>query len=344
MGTLFKEARSLLVGRQASPILMIKFICSVMPLSLMFVLPISFLTGIMITVGRLSNDNEIISMQMAGRGLIRIAMPVFSLATILCGFCFWINIYAAPKAKSAQKQILFEAVQQDPSRLLDPGVIQTQLKNQLVYLEDRKNADLFGLHVFELDQDKEISFPKNYLHAEEAQLFFEQEAKELRLHLRNAHYHGAFEPNTAQNLYHVGEQKPLLFKFKQKSLRKYHIGTMTNTEIYQALSSDAPEVIKAITTKKRISMNNELFNRNSFSVACLALAFMGFPLALNKKRKESSKGILLSIGFTLLYFGFFLVAKDMQDKPGILTPFLFIVPNLMCLLAGIYFFRKLQKR
>ena len=89
MGTIFKEARPLLVGKSPSPWLMVQFIGSVFPLSLSFMLPCSFLAAIIITIGRLSSQNELTAMQMSGRSLIRISAPIMALAAVMCVFCYF---------------------------------------------------------------------------------------------------------------------------------------------------------------------------------------------------------------------------------------------------------------
>ena len=340
MGTVFKEARPLLVGQNAAPMLMVSFIGSVLPMSLMFVVPCSFLTGILITVGRLSSDNELTSLQMAGRGLYRISAPIFILAGALCIFCSWLNSYAAPNAKSVQKRILFDAVQQDPNRLLDPGVIQHQLSDQIVYLERREGDLLHGLHIFENNRDNDSNMPENYVYAKHAKLYFDKEKKELRLHLKDSY----ILPNNLNQIAIINEQKPLVFALQPKKRRKYYISTMTSQKLKDALSSEDPEVIKEINKKKRTSMKNELMSRFSFSLSCLSFAFIGVPLAMSSKRKETSSGFSISIGIALLYFSFFIVGKDMQDKEGILTPIVLWAPNVLAILLGLYLFRKIQKR
>lgn len=340
MGTLFKEARPLLVGQHAAPMLMLRFIGSVLPMSLMFVVPCSFLTGILITVGRLSSDNEITSLQMAGRSLYRISAPIFILAGMLCVFCSWLNSYAAPNAKSVQKRILFEAVQQDPNRLLDPGVIQHQLSDQIVYLERREGDTLYGLHIFENNKSHKSKMPENYVYAEQAELFFDQKKKELRLHLKDSF----IAPKSLSQMAFIDQQKPLVFGFQQKKMRQYHIGTMSNQKLRDALTSNDPEVLKHINEKKRISMKNELMSRFSFSLSCLSFAFIGIPLAMSSKRKETSTGFSMSILIALLYFSFFIVANDMRDSSGFLPPLLFWAPNVLAISLGLYLFRKIQKR
>lgn len=340
MGTIFKEARPLLVGQNAAPMLMVRFVGSVLPMSLMFVIPCSFLAGILITIGRLSSDNEITSLQMAGRGLYRISVPIFILAGALCIFCSWLNTYAAPTAKSVQKRILFEAVQQDPNRLLDPGVIQHQLKDQIVYLEKREGDMLYGLHIFENNKTLKSSMPVNYVYAKQAQLFFNKEKKELRLNLKDSY----ILPDDLKKMAIIDEQKPLIFELQSKKMRQYRISSMSNKKIKDALASTDPKVVSNVSEKKRTAMRNELISRFSFSFSCLSFAFIGVPLAMSSKRKETSSGFSISIVIALLYFSFFIVGKDMQDKSGILPPILLWAPNVLAVLLGAYLFRRIQKR
>jgi len=156
LGNIFKEARPLFVGKHPSPWLVAEFIISVLPFSLMFTIPFSFLAAVMLVFGRLSADNEIQSMRMAGYSLPRIAAPVFLFALVLSGICFWLNAEVAPRAKNRIKLLLIEAVKEDPNKFLDPGVVQTQLKNKRIYVRERIGDNLYGLHIHDLGTDPHL--------------------------------------------------------------------------------------------------------------------------------------------------------------------------------------------
>jgi len=63
LGNLFKELRPLMVESNASPILIGRFILSVIPFSLVYTIPWGFLVAVLLVFGRLSAENELVSMR-----------------------------------------------------------------------------------------------------------------------------------------------------------------------------------------------------------------------------------------------------------------------------------------
>ena len=343
MGTLFKEARPLLVGKSPSPWLFVQFIGSVLPLSLSFMLPCSFLAAILITVGRLSSQNELTAMQMSGRSLFRISLPIFVLALLMCGVCYFINTTFAPRAKSTQKSILYEAVQTDPSKFLDPGVVKHQLKDQIVYVERRegdKGDTLYGLHVFDTNPDRLNShFPLTHIYARKANLIVDDESKQLRLRLYDASIE-SFNKTGPNNMFFGEKQEPLIFDFSNVKRRSLKVSSMSSNELREAMQSDDPEMNEKFSN----SLRNEYYGRFAFSLSCLSLAFVGIPLAISTKRRETSLGFVLAIVVALKYFSYFIVANGKRDEPMDSVQWMYWFPNLLAIAVGCYLFYRAQRK
>ena len=338
LGNLFKELRPLMVESNASPLLIGRFILSVIPFSLVFTIPWGFLVAVLLVFGKLSAENELVSMRMAGVGLLRIAMPVFILGALLSGLCLWLNVSMAPKAKDTIKFVLYEAVRENPNALLDPGVVQTRFKGQKVFVESRDGNLLYGLHLYQLKDKEDTGFPAASIYAREAKLKIIQESKQLRLHLTDA-YMETRNPDGTRELAFIGEQEPLLFDFAVERKKSRKPSTMTNEEIRSDLTSN-----DELEDKKRNRLGNEIQRRYAFSLACLALSLVGVPLGINARRKETSTGLAISIVVALGYFLFFAVAEQFQDDSGNGAVLLYWLPNLLCLLLGIYLFYKARRK
>lgn len=337
LGNLFKELRPLMVEEQASPALIGQFVLSVLPFSLIYTIPWGFLVAVLLVFGRLSAENELVSMRMAGVGLLRIAAPVFVIGAALSVFCLWLNTSMAPKAKDTIKFVLYEAVKENPNALLDPGVVQTRFKGQKVFVEGRDGDILHGLHLYQLDEE-DTGFPSVSVYARKAKLKIIQENKQLRLHLTDA-FMEARKDNGAHELAFVGEQEPLLFDFSVERKKKRKASTMTNEEIDEYLGSG-----EKIHTKLRNRLGNEVHRRYAFSLACLSLCLVGVPLGINARRRETSTGLAISILVALGYFLFFAVAQQHEKSSGHTALILYWLPNAICLILGIWLFFKARRK
>jgi lipopolysaccharide export system permease protein len=273
---------------------------------------------------------------------MRISRPIFFLAIALSGLCYWLNTSAAPSAKLRQKQIIFDAIQADPNTFLDPGVVRHHLKDQVVYVERREGDFIYGLHIYKAEQKEDAPNAHSYIYAQKARLFIDEVKLELRLRLYNAVLSSHHGTNKAPDFLFVEMKEPLIFDLRSSSKKRFKVGTMTSNEIQKLLKSSNPEDIETLTVERKNTLINEQLSRYSFSFSCLAFTFVGIPLAMTTRRKETSVGILISIMIAALYFSFFLVANDMRDKPGIEVPLLFIAPNVLAVALGLILFRRTQ--
>ena len=338
MGNLYKELRPLLVEDKASPVQVGQFILSLLPYSLIFTIPWGFLVAVLLVFGRLSAENELVCMRMSGISLLRVSTPVFVIGALLSGLCLWLNISMAPKAKDTMKFLLYEAVKENPNAMLDPGVVQTRLKGQKIFIEQRDGDILDGLHIYHLNEDNPSHFPTRSIHARKAKLKINDETKQIRLHLTDATIDSR-DPNNARELASIGEWEPLIFDFVAERKKKRKPSTMTNPEIRQRLASGEEK-----EASKRYNLKNEIHRRYAFSCACLALAMVAVPLGINARRKETSTGLAMSIGIGLGYFLFFMIASEFQKKEGNTAVILFWLPNVVCLGLGIYLFFRARSK
>lgn len=338
LGNIFKEARPLFVGTHPSPYLVLEFIISVLPFSLMFTIPFSFLAAVMLVFGRLSADNELVGMRMAGRSLPRIAVPVFITALAFSAFCFWLNVEVAPKAKAHLKNLLIQAVQEDPSKFLDPGVVQTQLDEKRIYVRAREDNTLYGVHIHDIGDASTNFGEKLYTYAEKAELAIDLDAGQLQLKLEHATIetidkNGIHTPNS------IGAVNPVIFDFKRKKHKTAKASSMTNTEIRAHLANH-PELSDEDTS----SFKRQITHRQSYSLACIAFALVGVPLGMTSRRKETSSGFIYSLVIGLGYFLFHIFANQSEEGNEQLATILYWLPNILALLLGIFLFRRASRK
>lgn len=338
LGQVFKEARPLFVGKHPSPWLVLEFIFSVLPFSLMFTIPFSFLASVMLVFGRLSADNEIVSMRMAGMSLPRIAAPVFVIALVLSGFCFWLNTEVSPSSKSRIKNLLIEAVKEDPNKFLDPGVVQTQLKDKRIYVRDRKDDVLYGVHIHDIGDETNQYKVLRYTYAESALIYVDKENNQIQLKLRNAMLIEEAK-NGSKIPISLGDLDPVLFDFKLEQKKQIKASSMTNNEIRSYLATDPP-----LEPKQKAEFSNTVTSRQSFSLACLAFAIVGIPLGINSRRRETSTGFALSLAIGLGYFLFHIFAAQIKSDTSSTATILFWLPNILALILGLWLFRKARSK
>ena len=341
LGNLFKEINKLLVERGAPISFLGIFIVKLLPVSLVFTIPWGFLAAVLLVFGKLSSDQEINAFRSAGMSLYRIATPVLVVGFALSVLCLWLNATVSPRSKGELKFMLYETFKEDPLRLLDPGVVQSRMKGQRIYIESRNSDEsLQGFHAYQIDSSNPHSAPIGYVYAEEVSLLTTNEKeKKLDLRLTGVWAETRDDDGIVQQTF-PEKVEPWVLPLEISKKRRIKPNMLDNGEIRELLASPPPEMPQ----DKINDFDVERTRRISFSMAPLALAFVGIPLGLSARRKETSTGAVLSLAVAIAYFVFFIIADETQGDDLFITKILLWLPNVACLAFGILLFRRATKR
>jgi lipopolysaccharide export LptBFGC system permease protein LptF len=337
LGNLFKKIQPLLVDQRAPLELVLRFVLSVLPVSLMYTVPWGFLSAVLLVFGRLSAGNELTAFRVAGVSLVRLAVPVFVIGTLLSAASLWLNTRVVPQSKATAAQLIYDQAARDPDSLLKPGVVQGNFKGgssgiQKVLIEGRGGEWVEGFHYHQIAGDG--SGERSYVHAARAALAVDHENSQLRIKLEDAFFESHRE-NGQVDLAFAGMAEPLLIDLRDPGSRRKRPGSMTNAEIHELMADETDR-------ERRIRYHTELVKRQSFSMACLAFAFIAVPLGLNARRRESSGGLMLSL---LIGTGYFLVTVLARQFPSeAMASAVLWSPNAACVLLGLLLFRRARFR
>src|SRR4029077_19671545 len=156
LGNLFKQLLDVLINNPDVPIAtVLAFMALVLPFSLTFTIPWGFLTALLLVFGRISADNELVALKSNGVSVPRICIPVFLLAVLLSGVCFWINIEVAPRAEQQMTRTIVDIATNNPAALFRADQVVDQFPDRRVYVGAKEGDRLKNLIVFELNQSNE---------------------------------------------------------------------------------------------------------------------------------------------------------------------------------------------
>ncbi len=338
MGQLFKQIRPLLVEYNAPLEVVIRFVLNVLPFSLMFTVPWGFLSAVLLVFGRLSSDQEITSFRVAGVSLPRIAAPVFFIGALLSLGSLWLNLNVVPNAKATVHQLLYDQAASKPSTLLRPGVVRGGLGEASVkaLIETRDGDWVGGFHIYQTSTDADGTRTRSYIHADRASLAVLHEQSQLRAKLENAYFETR-KPDGGVEVAIAGNAEPLLIDLRNPRHGRVRPSSMTNQAIHKYLSEN-PE----LEGRGRMRLVTEAHKRYSFSMACLAFAFVAVPLGLKARRRDTSGGLLVSLMVGVAYFMFTLLVDQFKTESAAVM--VLWTPNLLCVLLGLYLFRRARFR
>ena len=328
LGNVFKEIlRELAKRPDLSLSFVFKFIALVIPISLSLAIPFSFLTGILLTFGRLSADS-----------------PVAVVAVFFTSVCAIVNLSVTPWAKSemeGMKASLINLMKSEPMLLFPERQVMSELPNHLVYAR-KENGILKGLQLIKMENN----IPMAIAVAREARVLVEldKEHPELVLDMTDANVMVRGEDGT----------------FMDSSLPMFMTSAAVGVSIesFKAGGSTAKEKPTNIPLGRlfdktrdatlepsvRATYRTELSMRFAFSVSCLTFGLIGVPLGITAQRRENSAGFILSMIIGVTNYVMLTMAQTVRDREDLYPHLLVWVPNILFFSLGLFMFWRLSRR
>jgi len=350
LGNVYKKLDELL-GNTELPISVIaEFVTLVIPFSLIFTIPWAFLTGILLVFGRLSADNELVSLRMTGMSMKRICAPIFVLALMLSGVCLWVNVSLAPAAKNRMKRLFYEVAVQNPETLFQEGQVLERVPGYRIYTGKRDDKALGDLHIIKLDSTNgtsagsHIRAKSGLIETMPGKLDFNILLKDASIeHLQAANADGT--PVAPRPL--ALAEFPIEFPLSE--MQKDAVRVNASMKSTSALAEEVRtwkdtftgEPLNEVTRSLSLT---ELSKRYSFSLACFTFALVGIPLGVTAQRRETSSGFALSLITATVYIVFIILADTLNDKPAAMPHLIMWLPNVIFLGIGGWLFYKLSRK
>ncbi|NOX99082.1 MAG: YjgP/YjgQ family permease [Verrucomicrobia bacterium] len=346
LGNIFKELLSQLVDRPDISIgFVIRFMLYVLPFSLSLTIPWGFLTAILLVFGRLSADNELVTLRMAGLSMARICASVMVLAVSFSMLCFWLNMSVSPVMKQKIKEMLpnmiFNLARENPAGLFSDHQVMTDIPRHMVYAEKTEDG-LTNFQMIKLDSSKHLEI---FVTAKKVELSSELESGVPRmvLEMEDAYFElkaNSDAKNFAEIQPYLAEHAPMSIGLDslRKNNKKVKPETLKYGELMETLKRED------LSRGQRSSLKTEVSLRFSFSLACVTLALIAIPLGITAQRRETSIGFAMSLLVGITYFLLMTIAEMMRAKEHLFPHLLVWLPNLIFLGLGYFLFRRMSAK
>lgn len=346
LANVFKRLDQLLGDTELPLSLVIQFISLIIPFSLIFTVPWAFLTAILLVFGRMSADNEMVSLRMTGTSMPRICAPVFLIAALLSAVCFWVNLDLAPSAKNKTKRLFYDVALDNPASLFQPGKVLEKFPGFRIYTGKREDNKMQNLQIVELEGAR----ARRIIRARKAELKMTPGITDFVLELQNAEIESAkmSAESGLENVEFVRfKETALTFPLSRLKERIERVNADMKTtaalwnEVMTSTSSVNGTPLDAVA--KSVSLT-ELNKRYSLSLVCITFVLVGIPLGITAQRRETSIGFALSLLTGIVYYAFVILADNLSETPAALPHLLMWVPNVLALGLGGWLFHRLSHR
>lgn len=313
-----------------------------------YALPLGMLTGVLLTLGRLSSDSEITAMRAAGISMVRIARPVLLLGAVGAALALWINFQSMPKAKVRYEHELTETLRANPIGFIVPKTFIREFPGWILYIGDKQKGILRDFWAWQLDSDRRVV---HFIHAASGHMNFDEAADDLVVTLANGQAEDLNDRNPEDfsaappvATFEVSEpfRLSLAAIFGHSADRK-KLNWMTYAELH------SPEAVKTALKDTagnvaRAEMKVALTIQEKYTTALAVLTFtlIGVPLGIKVSRRETSANLGVAVLLALGYYFLTVMVSWLDRHPGYRPDLLIWLPNLILVWLAIGLFRRLR--
>lgn len=343
-----------LLAGQLTTTAFVRLVVLIFPFAISFALPMGMLTGVLLTLGRLSADCEITAMRAAGIGLFRAARPVFVIGLLGAALALYINFESMPWARVQYHRELAAAARANPLSFIVPNTFIRDFKGCVIYVGEKEGAILRDIWLWELDKERRVI---RLVRAESGRLDFDEATNSLIPTL----VHAKTEERNGDNPedFSKSPKAPSVEKAEEVrlSLDRYFERTSAKTKpewlTYEELRAEQERVAAQPapppaekTARARDRMKLELIMQEKFniSVAVFSFALIAVPLGIKVSRRETSANLGLALLLVLGYYFLTVMVKWLDRHPEYRPDLLLWLPNVLFIALGVWLFRRIDRR
>ena len=307
------------------------FLCT-FPSVLTFTLPIGVLVGVLIGLGRMSADSELIAMNALGMGLRRLLLPIGLFALAAFSITLAMTIWLGPLSVHTLRTLENSLRASQATSQVEPRVFDERLPNAVLYIQDASAAATRWHGIFLAESD--AGGLSRLTLAEDAIVISSPDQGKLELHLRDGTIH------------EVSQQDPghySLSVFGQRDFSFVAAGAVTRGDLQPINAERSMYMLLQERGANAREAQVEFHRRLAFPFACLVFALVGLPLAIRPRRGGRAAGFLLALVLIGGYYILFVVGAGMA-RNGSLPPWLGIwTANIAIAAGGFLLLSKVQR-
>lgn len=327
------ESAEMIIRRGLSASVVGEMLVYSLPHIVVLTIPMSLLFGILIAVGRLASDSELIALRSSGVSLMALYRPIL----LVSGFFTLLNValmvWALPWGNTSSVQLTTRIITETVARQVEPRVFYPEFEGTLLYVFEMPPGTSRWQGVF-LAQT--LPTQKNQVTvAEWGELKVDETGDRVVLELENATTHEVDlgQPGTYQISRNERVERVLQDEFQEaqrasfsgvKVVRNMTLGELAATRADPAASDELRNMARI-----------EIHKKFSIPFACLVFGLCALPLGFNNRRGGKASGFALSIGVILVYY-VMLNNGENAARFGKMPAWLAMwLPNLVLAVAGV---------
>lgn len=309
-------------------------------------LPMSTLLAVLMGVGRLSGESEIVALFASGVSLYRIALPILGMGIIVSGFAMLLNEVVAPAANSRSAKLQASVFKQAAAKG-QSFTLEDTATNSLIIVKgglDEEKGILRNVTVIQF-RDNQTSVLVYASRAEWSGLYDKSKAYRWKLYDGSTRLFDPSDPHTvATTTFRNTQTREIVIQKTPSELAPFRnlnsdsmsfrqLSTMVN---YLRAHPDRP-------WDKIRQFDVDRWNKIAIPLTSLIFALIAAPLGIRPQRSSSGVGFGLSILVILLYYIMGRYTFSLAVQGNISPTMGAFAPCIVGVLAAIVLLRKAAK-
>jgi lipopolysaccharide export system permease protein len=306
---------------------------TLLPQALGISIPMAFLAGLLMGLGRVSGDREAVALLACGVSPLRLLRPVMILALVAGAVNFYVLTRLIPDANQAFRVRTTRLLATQSEADIRPGVFYQGFPGKVLQIRaPREGGGWEGVFLADTSQPGR---PVVTL-AEAGYLEVDEQRQQVSIVLPGESVR--YVPGAEEGVYDTARTQDLRFSIPAESV--FGSGGIV---VQRGNREMGIAELKAEEARKRnsvppISPHPEIIQRHqmfAFPVACLVFAVVGLALGLHTRREGKLGGFTLGIGVIFAYYGIMVLFESLTKGGSFPAEWARWMPNIALMLLGI---------
>ena len=260
-------------------------------------IPMALLIGILVAMGRLSADREVVVMMACGVSPYRLLQPVLFLGVICWGVASWVMLEAMPNANQTFREISNQIVMDRAEGEVRPRVFFEDFPNLVLYVNEVPIGGTGWNDV--LAADSRDPAQQVIFLAKRGRMVIDRNARTIQMVLEDGTRHRTDLNNP--NNYEVARFQSTILTLDPESVFPRKGPARGDRELsIEELSAKAEEMrAQGLSPHNQVM---EIHKKFSIPVACFVFALLGLALGASSRKDGKLAAFVLGIGVIFAYY------------------------------------------
>jgi lipopolysaccharide export system permease protein len=305
------------------------------PPYLTFTLPMAFLLSTIVTLGRLSTENEILALKASGVNLRCLFVPIASVGILISAVALFNTNFLLPTSANLFRDTLLNVLKKGITVDDKEGIFNDTVPGVVIYIDkvDTQSKKLTGVLVSD-DRDKD---QKQTISASDGFIYLDPQTLDLSFILNNGSLHRWEKKDDS---YKTVSFKNYTFMINLANMLPPSAGVRKRP--FEMDRNELRNAMKRANKDRQYDLQVEIYKKITIPLSALAFVLLTVPLGIRRKVEGRFSGIIYSLALFVFYYMLMALTENLGRTLHIPPLLVAAIPNTTIVLLGLYLVRNLN--